>query len=153
MDVPVDAAATGWTAEPIVGSETGCRTRRLIELDVVDLPAVRRASPTEQEGQGDRPADLESLTRPDVDVPWPPADIRRVGGVALDGRRATKWSAGEGSVAKLFAGGVELDLVPATSAADFDLEAEGGYLAKYREGQRVEHAPRLVHRPRASLLT
>jgi hypothetical protein len=152
MDVPVDAAATGWTADPIVGSETGCRPRRLIELDVVDLlPAVRRASPAEQEGQGDRPADLESLTRPDVDVPWPPADIRRVGGVALDGRRATKWSAGEGSVAKQFVGGVELDLTPATSAADFDLEAEGGYLAECCEGQRVEHPPTLDPRRRASL--
>ena len=67
MDVPVDAAATGWTAEPIVGSETGCRPRRLIELDLVDLP-VRRASPAEQEGQGDRSADLEYLTRLDVEV-------------------------------------------------------------------------------------
>jgi hypothetical protein len=151
MDVPVNPPATGRTSERIVRPETGCRPRRLIELDVVNLPAVRRASPAEQEGQGDRPADLESFTRPDVDVAGLPAGIRRVGGVALDDRRATKWSGGEGSVSKLFVGGFDLDLVPATSAADFDLEIEGRDFAECRKGQRVKHAPSLVHVLRASL--
>jgi len=50
---------------------------RLIELDVTDLPAVRRAPPAEQESQRDRPADLESFTRPDVDVAGLAAGMRR----------------------------------------------------------------------------
>jgi hypothetical protein len=50
MDLPVDATATGWTAEAVVRREARRRPRRLIELGVVDLPAVRRASPAEQEG-------------------------------------------------------------------------------------------------------
>jgi hypothetical protein len=117
----------------------------------VDLPAVRRAPPAEQEGQGDRPADLESFTRPDVDVAGLPAGIRRVGGVALDDRRATKWSGGEGSVSKLFVGRFDLDLVPATSAADFDLEIEGRDFAEGGEGQWVKHPPTVARRRRTSL--
>jgi len=68
MNVPVYAPATCWAAEAVVGPQVGCRPWRLIELHPVDLPAVRRASPAEQEGQGDRSADLEYLTRLDVEV-------------------------------------------------------------------------------------
>jgi hypothetical protein len=49
VDLPVDAAATGWAVE----SPGVCRRpRRLFELDLIDLP-VRHASPAEKEGQRD----------------------------------------------------------------------------------------------------
>ena len=140
MDLPVDAAATGRAAEPVVRPEARRRPGRLIELDVVDLPAVRRASPAEQESQRDRPADLESFTRPDVDVAGLAAGMRRTGGVALDDRRATKWSGGKTAVSKLLVGRVDSDLVIAAGTANLDLEAGVGDLAERREGQRVEHA-------------
>ena len=110
MDLPIDATATGWTAEPVIRPEVCRCPRRLIELDMVDLPAVRRTSPAEQESQRDRPAELESFTRPDVDVAGLAAGMRRMGGVALGDRRATKWSGGEASVSELLVGGVDLDI-------------------------------------------
>jgi hypothetical protein len=41
--------------------------------------------------------------------------------------------------------------VPATSAADFDLEIEGRDLAECDEGQGVKHPPTVARRRRTSL--
>src|SRR3979490_3338970 len=105
MDLPVDGAATGWAAESSVRSETSCRPGQLVELDLVDLP-VRHASPAEQEGQADRSADREQLARPNVEVAGLAAGMRRMGGVALDGRRTTQPRAGEAAMTKPLVGGV-----------------------------------------------
>jgi len=60
---------------------------------------------------------------------------------------------GERSISQSFVSGVDLGDAVAAWAVDFDAKPKHGYLAKCLEGQRAEHAPRLVHRPRASLLT
>ena len=105
MDLPVDGAATGWAAESIVGSETSCRPWQLVELDMIDLP-IRHASPAEQEGQADRSADREQLARPNVEVAGLTAGMWRMGGVALDDRRATQPRAGKAAMTKPLVGGV-----------------------------------------------
>jgi hypothetical protein len=105
MDLPVYAPATCWAAEPVVGSETSYRPGRLIELHLIDLP-VRHASPAEQEGQADRSADREQLARPNVEVAGLPAGVRRMGGVALDGRHATQPRAGKAAMTKTLISGI-----------------------------------------------
>jgi hypothetical protein len=57
----------------------------------------------------------------------------------------------EWSIPQRFVSGVDLGDTVAAWAVDFDAKPKHGYLAKCREGQRVEHPPTLDDQHRASL--
>jgi hypothetical protein len=103
----------------------------LISHDGTHLPRDRKDSvPTPPTG-----------TSTDGSISTDPGAAADVTGVTDLG--AAESGGREAAVAEMFGSEVDGAMLIAAGAVDRRLEAEGGYLAERREGQRVEHPARL----------